>query len=112
MTAIFNFLTSFKVWILAKIFAVLAWIFDFVSWLIDYLEFFIFQIIQSLLVAGADIISSIPRPSVFTEVEGAFCTHFSDLGAIASGLDIGTPMALVMSAYVVRFGIRRLPFFG
>lgn len=112
MTAIYNFLVSFKDWILAKIIQVLAWIVDFFTWVFDYGLYWVWKVFDEIIDAGAALIGLIPRPAVFDLVDSSFCEYFSALGGIATGFDLGTPLGIIMAAYVVRFGIRRLPFLG
>ena len=61
---------------------------------------------------GIAALSAIPRPEVFVKAESLFCSNLSALGYAANGIDIGAPLTLIFSAYVLRFVIRRLPVIG
>lgn len=112
MTAIYNWLVSFAAWLLSLVESVLQFFVDVLNWIFKYAAYVVYSIFESVLDGLASALSSIPRPSVFAQAESLFCQNFSLLGYAASGIDIGTPLALIFSAYVVRFIIRRLPVIG
>lgn len=112
MESIISWLSNFLNWLLDQFGLILQWVMDLFTWLADWFFYLLYQLFNDVLLGLVDLLSSIPRPDVFAQVESSFCSNFSVLGSVAGSLDIGTPLGIVMGAYVLRFLIRRLPLIG
>lgn len=112
MTAIYNWLVAFAEWLLGLFQSVLNWLLAVLDWLLEYVGYLLYSLFEAVLSGLVSVLLAIPRPDVFTQVESSFCSNFSALGYAANGIDIGSPLTLIFSAYVLRFVIRRLPVIG
>lgn len=84
---------------------VIAWVVDFVQWVMVKAALLVFEAIIAVL-------SAIPVPEWISGISG-------NIGSLSSGIlyfiapfEFGTGMAWVVSAYLLRFLIRRLPVVG
>lgn len=69
------------------------------------------ELIQGILDIVFNVLNAIPVPDFISQLP----TYASQLGGATYWLDVlnvGTGMTLVISAYVIRFTIRRIPFIG
>ena len=112
MTAIYNWLVASLDWLVERFNDILDWILSLVYFVFEYLGYVIFLVAKDIFESLTGVITAIPRPPVFATVDAAFCSNFSSMGYFASQVNIGAPLALIMSAYAVRFLIRRIPFIG
>lgn len=112
MTALYNWLVAFANWLLGLFQSVLDWLLAVLDWLLDYVDYLLYSLFEAVLSGLASALAEIPRPDVFVQAESAFCSNFSALGYAAGNIDIGGPLTLIFSAYVLRFVIRRLPVIG
>lgn len=112
MTALYNWLVAFANWLFGLFQSVLDWLLAVLDWLLDYVGYLAYSLFETLLAGLVSALEAIPRPDVFATVQSEFCSNFSALGYAAGNIDIGGPLTLIFSAYVLRFVIRRLPVIG
>lgn len=92
-------------WLIGKFNAILQWLYDFALWLPR-------KICQFMLDGLGALINAIPVPDFLMGASAAFSGIPSGVLYFASYLHIGTGFAMIMSAYVLRFTLRRIPFIG
>ncbi len=105
-------LSAFADWLLGQWVAFTTWLLQFVIWTFVQGEIFAFTLYASITAQIAQVLHSLPRPAIFAEIEGRFCSSWSLLGGLAAGVDLGGPITLVVSAAVARWIMRRIPFIG
>ena len=70
------------------------------------------NIFQGLLHALAGIINAIPVPSFFAQASGAFAGMSSGVIYFTTPFELGYGLGVVLSAYTLRWVLRRIPFIG
>lgn len=99
--------------LLASLFAFLLGILgDALQWLYDLLLFIPRTLWAELLQGLAAIIAAIPVPDFVASVGAYWSGVPSDIMFFVAPLRLGTGLAMLGTAYGVRFLIRRLPFVG
>lgn len=84
----------------------------FASWLIDILLYVPRQLFSLLLQGLAAVLTAIPAPSWLSNIPSTMSGISSGIWYFAACAQIGTGMTIVISAYVLRFLIRRIPLIG
>ena len=112
MTAIYNLIVAFANWLLSIFQSFIDFFVDVINWAVKYIGYLFYSTVEMIMNGLAVALSAIPRPEVFVKAESLFCSNLSALGYAANGIDIGAPLTLIFSAYVLRFVIRRLPVIG
>lgn len=88
--------------------AIGQWVQDFFNFLLG-LPLHIF----SLLLSGLSyVLNAIPAPSFFTEASGWVGSIPTLAAYLLSALQIGSLVTILVSAYTLRWVIRRIPFIG
>jgi hypothetical protein len=82
------------------------------QWLQDLLIGFPLYILGLLLTGLEALIAAIPVPSFFSSAAGWVAAIPAFPAFLLQGLQIASGLVIVLSAYVIRFLIRRLPFIG
>jgi len=59
-----------------------------------------------------DAIDAIPVPSFFSDASSALSRIPSEVGYFIEPLNLGTGISMIITAYVIRFTIRRIPIIG
>jgi hypothetical protein len=91
----------------------LDWVYDVVQWLLDGLKWPFLEGFRLLLGALAGVIEAIPAPEWVGDMAGYAQTIASGPGGWAwSMLGVSEGLAIIASAYTIRFIIRRLPVVG
>ena len=85
---------------------------DFANWLGEKLKELIDWVLSGILNALASIIELIPVPAFFTDASSAFASIPSEIVFFMGPLELGYGIGVVLSAYTLRFIIRRIPLFG
>jgi hypothetical protein len=96
---------SFKSWLGLKIAEVVQWFNDFFIWLGTSLW-------SSILDGLATAFEAIPVPGFILEASGAFSHVGGTVLFFAQKFAVGEGIALILSAYVLRFILRRIPLIG
>lgn len=92
-------------WLLTALGAVLQWLLDFILWLPR-------KITQIVLEGIASFFQSIPAPDWMTGAASAFAGIPSSVLYLVSHLHLDVGVGIILSAYAVRFLIRRIPVIG
>lgn len=92
--------------------AILRFIGDILEWVVDFFQWLMVKAATLIFDAIIAVLSAIPVPDWLTGISG-------NIGSINGGVlyfigpfEFGTGMAWVISAYLLRFLIRRLPVVG
>lgn len=89
-----------------------AWWTDFGQWLIDLLLWFPRKVFQLLLEGIASVIGAIPVPEFMSSL-GSWVSSIDPAIAYFGGpLQFGAGMSFVLTAWVIRFVLRRIPVVG
>jgi hypothetical protein len=84
---------------------ILTWLFSFFDWLIQ-------ETVQLVLVGLAAVLSLIPVPSWFVGAGAVMGAMPPGVAFVANAFMVPQGIAIIVSAYTIRFIIRRLPFIG
>lgn len=85
---------------------------SFVQWLLDLLLYVPRVVFSEVMQGLAAVVSSIPVPDFVADVGSYWSGVPSDVMFFVAPLRLGTGLAMIATAYGVRFLIRRLPFVG
>lgn len=85
---------------------------DFLMYLLNFFFYTVYLLVTTVLNSIVLLLNSIPRPSFFGVIEQTFCNNLGLIGYFASQVNFSTPISMIMSAYVLRFIIRRIPYIG
>lgn len=85
---------------------------DFAEWLKDLLLWLPLKVWEMLLDGLATVLESIPVPDFVSTASGAFSSIPGNVLFFANFFALGEGIAMVLSAYAVRFLIRRIPLIG
>lgn len=90
----------------------LNWLVQFAQWLWTVISEFPLHVLSLLLQGLAAFINWIPAPGFFADA-GSWIGNIPPLVAfLLSSLQIGSLVTVLVSAYTLRFVIRRIPFLG
>lgn len=90
----------------------IGWFEDFMAWLLELLLWLPRKAYELLLEGLLQILNVIPVPDWLTDLSTNFAGLPAGVAFFLQALQLPTGLAIVGSAYLVRFLIRRLPFFG
>ena len=88
------------------------WLERFLNWLLDVLLYVPKKVFQWLMEGLSWLIQQIPVPSFFADAGTLVSQLGSDIGYFMDMFQLNAGIAIVLSAYVLRFVIRRLPIVG
>jgi len=88
------------------------WVTDFLQWWVDVLLWMPRQIFKLVLEALALVINSIPVPEFMANLGPNVSAALAAIGWWAELAQIPEGITLILSAYVLRFLVRRLPVVG
>jgi hypothetical protein len=83
----------------------LAWLFSFFDWLIQ-------EVVQLVLAGLAAVLALIPVPSWLMGAAGVMGAMPPGVAFVANAFMLPQGLAIIISAYTIRFVIRRIPFIG
>lgn len=84
----------------------------FFSYLKDLLLWIPLKLMQGLLEGLAAVLNAIPVPEFFSNAGSYLSALPSGLVYFAQSFQLGYGITVIVSAYVLRFLIRRIPFIG
>ena len=85
---------------------------QFASWLVNLLLWLPRKLFSQLGEGFVELISSIPVPDFVSQADYAFASLPSGVVYAISFFRVPEGLAMIISAYILRFIIRRIPFFG
>lgn len=85
---------------------------DFAKWLLDFVLYPLKWIFQQLSAWLVDLINQIELPSWFTSLGDFWSGMPSNVLYLLSWFVVGYGIAITLSAYLIRFLIRRIPIIG
>ena len=85
---------------------------DFSDWLFEVLQWIPKKLWEELLDALATVIEHMPVPGFVDTAHNAFTSIPSTILFFANKAGLGEGVAMILSAYVLRFLIRRIPIIG
>jgi hypothetical protein len=88
------------------------WIKRALEWLGDAITDAIEQVVALLIDGLVAVIELIPVPDFMTQLPGAFSAIAGTVGYFLAPFQVPQGIAIIASAYAIRFIIRRLPFIG
>jgi hypothetical protein len=88
------------------------WLEDVLAWLKELLLYIPLKVLQGVLDAAASLIEAIPVPSFMANLGDLFAGISPGMAYFVNDLHLGAGVTMVLSAYVIRFLIRRLPVVG
>lgn len=88
------------------------WLNDFLDWLLDVLLYVPKKIIEWLFDAFAWLIEAIPVPDFFVGLQNAFSNIPDGVMYFLNIFEVSTGLAIIVTASILRFIIRRLPVVG
>jgi hypothetical protein len=84
---------------------ILAWLLGFVTWCVV-------QVVSLVLAGLSAIFNAIPVPAWIASASGAIANLPPGVAYLISSLELTTGAGIMISAYTIRFVIRRLPVVG
>lgn len=96
---------SLFAWLSQKFTEILDWVKDFFLWIPR-------KLYEEVLDALASFFEALPVPDFIIEAGAAFSGISGNVLFFAQKFAIGEGIALILSAYVLRFILRRIPFIG
>lgn len=88
------------------------WLEDTLTWLRDLILYAPLKVWEGILDGLASLIESIPVPDFMQNLGSLFSSIDPGIAYFLSPLNLGIGVSMVLSAYVIRFIIRRLPVVG
>ncbi|MDY6948556.1 MAG: DUF2523 family protein [Pseudomonadota bacterium] len=88
------------------------WLEDVLTWLKDLFVYIPLKIWQSVLDALAGLIEAIPVPAFMENLSSLVGALDPGIAYFVGPLNLGIGISMMLSAYVIRFLIRRLPVVG
>lgn len=89
---------------------------DFISqilqWLLEFVDWCIVECLKVIGTACVAVVAAIPVPSFFTNASTSLSSLPSGVLYFAQSIDLSTGIATLISAVILRFLIRRIPFIG
>lgn len=85
---------------------------DALSWLIDFVEWCVTKIFLLIFDAVVAVLSLIPVPEWLADLSGNITAIDPGILFFVRPFELGTGLTWVVSAYVIRFLIRRIPVVG
>jgi hypothetical protein len=82
------------------------------DWLLGFIDWIGIELSKIFLAALAAIINAIPVPSWMANAGGAVANIPPGVAYFVQSMQISTGATIMVSAYIIRFVIRRLPFIG
>lgn len=82
------------------------------SWLLGFVTWVTIQVFSLVMAALAAIFNAIPVPSWVSSASGAIANLPPGVAYLVSSLELTTGAGIMLSAYTIRFIIRRLPVVG
>lgn len=89
-----------------------GWIVEFTDWLLETLLWLPRELFKLIMDALASVIEAIPVPDFVSEAAGAFGSIPGNVLFFAHYFAVSEGIAFVLSAYLIRFLIRRIPLIG
>lgn len=88
------------------------WLEDVLAWLKDLLLYIPLKVWQGMLDSLAGLLEAIPVPSFMSNLGSLFASIDPGIAFFVNGLHLATGATMILSAYVIRFLIRRIPVVG
>lgn len=85
---------------------------EILAWLLGFIDWIGIEVTKIFLAAFAAIINAIPVPSWVSGASGAIAAIPPGVAYFTSTMHIGTGATIMVSAYTIRFLIRRIPIIG
>lgn len=92
--------------------AILRFIGEVIAWVVDFFQWIMVKAAVLIFDAIIAVLSAIPVPDWLTGISGNIGSLSSGVLYFVAPFEFGTGMAWVISAYLLRFLIRRLPVVG
>lgn len=99
-------------WFAQVLSTILEWLVSFYLWGMVKAEIYLFQAYIAIMDQVLEVVEELPRPAIFDHIDQSFCSNWAMLGSFAAGVNLSGPIALVVSAAVARWVMRRIPFIG
>lgn len=112
MDWLYSWLEKFVDWIYELYEAFTGWLLGIIAQVWDWLVYVAWEVWDKILSAMGSLLAAIPAPAFYAQADNAICDGLQGLGSFLSGISFTGPLGLVISAYVLRFVIRRLPVIG
>jgi len=90
----------------------LDWLNGFLQWLIDVLLWLPLKLWDLLLTGCEELIAWLPVPDFFTGASTSLASIPGEVAYFAQALALPAGLSMMLTAYVIRFVIRRLPVVG
>lgn len=88
------------------------WIIAFAAWLWDAVSTLALECFKALLEGLATVLQAIPAPGFMADAASYIGSIPPLMAYLASSLQLGAGLTIIVTAYIVRFVIRRIPFIG
>jgi hypothetical protein len=88
------------------------WLADVLEWLKELLLYLPLHVWDGLLDGLASLVEAIPVPAFMQNLGSLFAGLSPGIAYFLSPLSLGTGVSMVLSAYAIRFLIRRIPLIG
>jgi hypothetical protein len=85
--------------------SMLGWVYTFTDWAVN-------EVIGLIMTGLAAVLSLIPVPAFLTNAGGVMGAMPPGVAYLAQAFEIPAGVAILISAYTIRFFIRRLPIIG
>jgi hypothetical protein len=82
------------------------------AWLLQFFDWALTELFSVVTAAFVTFLDAIPIPSWVAGAANQFSLLPPGVLYFAQALDFGTGLTIIVSAYVIRFGIRRIPLVG
>jgi len=90
----------------------LDWLTAFLEWLVDLLLWVPLRLWDLLLTGMEAVLNAIPVPGFVDTASASLASIPSSVVYFAQALSLGPGLTMIMTAYAIRFVIRRLPVIG
>lgn len=105
-------LQAFANWLKGILSGIWEWAVALVQDLVEWLEAAVYWVVAFILEIVAAILSVISVPSWVSSANGVLSSISGSVGYWVEPFNIGSGVLIVLGAYAIRFGIRRIPFIG
>lgn len=112
LNSIVDSITEFAKWIKGFLESILNWVLELVDKIFDIVLLLPQLFFQWVGEGVVEFFNWLPVPGFISGASDMFSSIPADIAFYGSALQIGPGIAMVLSAYVLRFILRRIPFIG
>lgn len=108
LNQIYKWFESFVDWIYSLYLTFITWLQEVLVWVYENALYYVWKFLNEISTTIINFITSIPKPDFLVTAESKVCGILSY--SLIPNIDLSGPITLIISAYIFRFILRRIPF--